>query len=128
MKLEIGEQIPDKRNLLDTYLLRTVSEHGEKGATSTHSLQFPADKKEDLLKYFEFLSHFANKDMSNGKEVTNFANKLATNLNMSKKGSEIVTNIIPRDNDYIGMLATLTQLSITYFDENGHEFYVIISQ
>jgi len=74
-----------------------------------------------------FLSKFMNKDMSNGKEVTDSAIAEGEALDIVN-GQEIITSVIPRDNKYLGMLAMLVKMNITYFDEDGHEHYVQISQ
>lgn len=126
MKLVIGELIPDKRNFLKTYMLHTECKHGNE-SLSTHRLRFSEERKDSLIHHFLFLSTFINKDMSNGKEVTEFAIAEGSKLDI-ENGPELVTNVIPRDNKYLGMLATLIKMNITYFDENGHEHYVQISQ
>ena len=126
MKLNIQGLIPDKRNFLNTYMLYTECKHGNDSNT-THRLRFSKEREESLIRHFMFLSTFIDKDMSNGKEVTDSAIAEATKLDIAN-GQDIITNVIPRDNKYLGMLATLVKMNITFFDEDGHEHYVQISQ
>lgn len=131
MRLTTGGLIPKLTNFTKTYIMYTKCLHGgdrEDATTSTHQIRFDHNEEKKVIAYFDFFVAFINKDMSNAKELTEFAISHANTLELDATGDELVTRVIPPDNKYLGMLSTLTGLAITYVDDDGHEHYVTVAQ
>lgn len=129
MKFNITDIIPNRRNQSNTYIIHCKYQHGddkERLTIGTHTIGGADTPTLDTT--MQFLMKFINVDMGNPRQISKIAEKIATELKLNHTGEDMLRKYFVADAQYVGMLAVITEVWVTYFNEHGHEHFVTISQ
>jgi len=122
MEIITGDLVPDRRSMMDTFVLHTQCTHTN-DTESSHRTRF--GDTQSLQQYWGFLSNFKDKPFTDAEVLTKLVKQAAVDVGLKEsEGVDVFRSIIPHDNGQLGSHAVLSTMYVRYWDDVGHEHYV----